>query len=505
MNSKMFSLVALVAALLCVALASPNANAADTMAPSAPTNVAATAVTATSARITWTAATDNVGVAWYSIPIFASWDWTFGSWVTAPTTNADLTGLTCNTTYKTKVTAMDAAWNSSTSGEIAFMTAACPVGGVGVSITAPVADAVLTTTNNVNLSFATTGSPTSITCKLDSGAAVACSSPTTYSALSPGAHTLTVSVANATSSASAIRSFNVNTGSAAGPSGESMPVGHLSGWIQTMTEDFSRDQVEGDPRWHSSHVETDFVYEGAQTNWTSYKTDYYDTYNGRPYRGDQVLSVKDGVLRFHLRAIDGQPAGASIAPILSPGSYRPLYQTYGRFSIRARLRDAQGAIDQGVPNNLGNYKVAWMLWPHWSVEQDDWFSAESDFPEGGLGPGDLPEGFHHYKKVWDAGAQKYVSITEPKLTMPGGQTFRGWHTYTQEWRPRGCPGSPPNIACRSYYIDGNFVGSTQQPAYTREERWQIQTETETLPGEFVDLRQEGYLEVDWAVAYKDLP
>ena len=42
-------------------------NAADTEAPSAPTNVVVTDVTTTTAKVTWSEATDNVGVVGYNV------------------------------------------------------------------------------------------------------------------------------------------------------------------------------------------------------------------------------------------------------------------------------------------------------------------------------------------------------------------------------------------------------------------------------------------------------
>ena len=42
-------------------------NAADTEAPTAPGNVAVTDVTTTTAKVTWSEATDNVGVVGYNV------------------------------------------------------------------------------------------------------------------------------------------------------------------------------------------------------------------------------------------------------------------------------------------------------------------------------------------------------------------------------------------------------------------------------------------------------
>lgn len=736
-----------------IATAPQSAKGSDLVPPTAPTNVAATQVTPTSALISWSPSTDNVGVTQYAVSLQGIWAGLFAAWATPPSTTAMLINLSCDTNYGVKVVAVDGGNNMTYSTEVGFRTAVCST-ALGVEIIAPF-EGDMTAATAVNLEFVTTGSPdavecrldagpattcasprlfsnlsegnhtfavtvnkngggsvtairnvlvdsipptisitqpltnatvpplspvrvsasdatsgvvsltcrfnsgnwsscpstlpaslssgshslevkaidrlnrtsvmsrrftvlplpgitissptngsyvnsknvsfstsgtvSSVTCKLDGGTASPCSSPKTYSSFSEGRHTVVVTASNAAGSRSASTTFTVDTvaptyptftepaagailqqnvvearfaaqdtgsgvqgyecgidsnpavscsspfstgllgsgshtvkvqaidragnrqsgersfiiGSLVSPSGTPMPVNSPPGWRLTMTEDFLKPQVEGDPTWHSSDAELDTVYVGSTgTKWTSYPASYLDTKpNQRPYRGDQVLSTGDGMLRFHLRSFNGVPAGASIAPELTPGGGRPLYQTYGRFSIRAKLRDS---APSNVPDNLGNYKVAWLLWPHHTVETTDWWFAESDYPEGGLGPGDKPEGYHHYEHWYHpSDPNQDRSLTEPAFKVPDGFRFRDWHTYTQEWRSSGCLGSPVGMPCRSYYIDDIFVGSTQRRAYDREERWQIQTETDTsTAGEVVDPRQEGFFEVDWAVAYK---
>jgi len=79
----------------------------DTEAPSTPTNLTSSNVTQTSADLSWTASTDNVGVTGYDIYVDGSLD---GS--TANTTYS-VTGLTAATSYTMSVRAKDAAGNES--------------------------------------------------------------------------------------------------------------------------------------------------------------------------------------------------------------------------------------------------------------------------------------------------------------------------------------------------------------------------------------------------------
>lgn len=97
----------------------------DTQAPTAPGTPAASGVTATSATLTWTAATDNVGVAGYDVVRISG---TTETAVAASTTNtATVTGLAANTAYSFAVYARDAAGNrSARSAAVAVTTSAAP-------------------------------------------------------------------------------------------------------------------------------------------------------------------------------------------------------------------------------------------------------------------------------------------------------------------------------------------------------------------------------------------
>ena len=90
-------------------------NAADTEAPTAPGNVAVTNVTTTTAKVTWSEATDNLGVVGYNV--YLNGEKVNGTLVT--TTEYDLTALTEETNYSVSVTAVDAAENESKRSEAA--------------------------------------------------------------------------------------------------------------------------------------------------------------------------------------------------------------------------------------------------------------------------------------------------------------------------------------------------------------------------------------------------
>src|SRR6185369_3713496 len=80
---------------------------ADSTPPSTPTNVNVASTGATTARVTWTGSTDNVGVAGYRVSRDG------GSPVTVTSTSFDDTGLTGGQTYQYTVVAFDATGNTS--------------------------------------------------------------------------------------------------------------------------------------------------------------------------------------------------------------------------------------------------------------------------------------------------------------------------------------------------------------------------------------------------------
>ncbi|WP_308636436.1 fibronectin type III domain-containing protein [Paenibacillus silvisoli] len=88
----------------------------DTTAPSAPTGLSASSVTDTTATLTWTASTDNVGVTGYKV-------YRNGTEVgTAAGTSYTDSGLTASTTYTYTVKAADAAGNLSAASSSAQAT-----------------------------------------------------------------------------------------------------------------------------------------------------------------------------------------------------------------------------------------------------------------------------------------------------------------------------------------------------------------------------------------------
>ena len=86
----------------------------DTQAPSAPSGLAANVTSTTQINLSWTASTDNVGVAGYRIErCQGSGCTTFAQVGTSTTTSYSLTGLTAATSYSFRVRATDAAGNLS--------------------------------------------------------------------------------------------------------------------------------------------------------------------------------------------------------------------------------------------------------------------------------------------------------------------------------------------------------------------------------------------------------
>ncbi len=112
----------------------------DTTAPTAPTGLTKTAATVSSVSLSWTASTDNVGVAGYSLTRNGV---AAGTTATRTTT---FTGLACGTTYTLGVAAYDAAGNASSRTTLSAATSACAPAGDTQAPTAPSGLAVNSTT-----------------------------------------------------------------------------------------------------------------------------------------------------------------------------------------------------------------------------------------------------------------------------------------------------------------------------------------------------------------------
>lgn len=88
----------------------------DTEAPTIPSNLTASNITQTTASLSWTASTDNVGVTEYEVLSSGT------SIATVSGTSANITGLTANTNYSYTVQAKDAAGNTSASSNVVNVT-----------------------------------------------------------------------------------------------------------------------------------------------------------------------------------------------------------------------------------------------------------------------------------------------------------------------------------------------------------------------------------------------
>jgi chitodextrinase len=103
----------------------------DEQAPTAPTNLVATAVSGTQINLTWTAATDNVGVTAYQVERCQGAGCTTFVPVGTPTgTSFNDTGLTVGTTYSYRVRATDAATNAGPYSTTASVTTQTTVPGL---------------------------------------------------------------------------------------------------------------------------------------------------------------------------------------------------------------------------------------------------------------------------------------------------------------------------------------------------------------------------------------
>ena len=124
----------------------------DTQPPTAPGNLAATAVGTSQINLSWQASTDNVGVTGYQVERCQGASCTsFTQVATSTGTTYNDTGLTAGTSYSYRVRAVDAAANQSAYSTVATATTTTP------DIQPPTAPATLSATavsgSQINLNW----------------------------------------------------------------------------------------------------------------------------------------------------------------------------------------------------------------------------------------------------------------------------------------------------------------------------------------------------------------
>lgn len=196
------------------------------------------------------------------------------------------------------------------------------------------------------------------------------------------------------------------------PSGEAMPVGDLSGWKQTLAEDFTVDSPAGS------------FEEAYKSVWCGYDQNVQ-------YHNARTISTHDGVMDFTL---DGKVGGAGYFD--SPaGSCDG--QLYGRFAMRIK---AVNAADNGT---------AIMVWP----VSDIWGDGEIDYPEGNF---DETLGlFHHPMGCVDCSASD---------SLDTGASWQVWRTVAIEWEPSAV----------RYYLDGKLIKTVTHDIPNTKHRYTIQ-------------------------------
>ncbi|AMM21333.1 hypothetical protein AX769_15845 [Frondihabitans sp. PAMC 28766] len=239
------------------------------------------------------------------------------------------------------------------------------------------------------------------------------------------------------------------------PAAGAMPVGDVTSsgtrWTQTYSQDFTTDAATG-------RVLSTYPAMGAYASGK-------DTSGYGEYAPDQVLSVHDSVLDYHLRTVAGQPLVASVLP----DDYRP--HQYARVSIRYRATSTLG------------YKFVGMLWP----SSNDWDDGEIDWPEGDLDARARPAS----QVVGGTNPVTGEHIFEPAYQFfpPADQTQ--FHVATTEWTK----------GVVRFFWDGKLLAQVAQGVPTKPMRVTLQAETWLQRGA-PPAGADGHVEIDWVVVYE---
>ena len=185
--------------------------APDTIPPSAPTNLAASAASSSQINLSWTASTDNVGVTGYRVERCQGAGCSNFSQIATPTSASyNDTGLTASTSYSYRVRATDAANNLSNYSNTASATTLASSANISVTISPKRGGLTTTQTLSVNATVTGDSSNLGVTWSATGGgsfssASSASGTPVTYTAPgTAGSVTITAtSKADVTKSASA--------------------------------------------------------------------------------------------------------------------------------------------------------------------------------------------------------------------------------------------------------------------------------------------------------------
>ena len=193
-----------------------------------------------------------------------------------------------------------------------------------------------------------------------------------------------------------------------------LPIGDLTGWKQTLAEDFSKDAAAG-----SGFAAT---YAGS---WCGYVDNAkYKQANISSSGGNMVV------------ALDGKTGAAGV---FAPSGCATAYTgtTYGRYSMRFK---AIAAAQNGT---------ATMIWP----VSDVWGDGEMDYPEGNFDGNIFVN--HHGVGCTACGAADSTDT---------GVGFTDWHISTAEW-------TPGKVV---YLLDGKIVKTVTHDIATTPHRFTMQ-------------------------------
>jgi len=239
----------------------------DTTPPSTPTNLAVTGSTSSSISISWSDASDNLGVSGYSV----SRDGTFVATVAA--TSYTLTGLSCGATYTLTVEAFDAAGNHSVPAPLSAATSACS------DTTAPTTPGSLhtTSTSATTIAVAWTASSDNVAVSgygvYRNGASLGATGSTSYiyTGLVCGTgYTLAVDASDAAGNRSGKATLTASTAACAG---DTTPPSTPTGLTQTSSTQTSV-SLSWSPSSDNVGVTGYNVYRGANLDGTSGSTSY---------------------------------------------------------------------------------------------------------------------------------------------------------------------------------------------------------------------------------------
>ncbi|MFY9470025.1 MAG: family 16 glycosylhydrolase [Solirubrobacterales bacterium] len=365
----------------------------DSQAPSAPSGLTATNITATGATLSWSGSTDNVGVTGYDVLMN-------GATIASTTTTSHDVALACSTSAVFAVAARDAAGNAATGTPRNVMAAICPDTAPPSSPGSPSATAITQTAATLTWSASTDNVGVVRYDVFRAAMKIGSTTQTTFPVTLPCGTTESYSIVafDAAGNGSPTAPVSVTTvACTTTPPPGVQPLGADGAWTQIWGDEFNGSALD-ESKWSALRGDARWEY-GSPFN-PSIEDAFYTKNNVTVNGGNLVMTLKK-------EAAGGYPYSSGMVQSGQDFGFR-----YGFIEARTY-----------APKCAGCWPAFWMLDlpldDHWPPEIDifEYFDSLND-----------PMAYFNYH--YEQNGHKQTGVAP---YGDWGGDLSGWHTFGLDW------------------------------------------------------------------------